>query len=143
MPHYAMTLVLFFTIVKKKKKNRLREFVDCLHLHSKTPYVVTVLCRAVASLTVRVVKSSTFLIFFLKFWSIFPQTLLIFFLIFALRVGKSPTREGPGYATGAVTGWWPRDGDDVVTILSPTSGTSGSYKTVYLCHLHSYTSDFV
>ena len=40
--------------------------------------------------------------FFLKFQSIFlifPQTLLIFFLILALRVGKSPTREGPGYAT--------------------------------------------
>ena len=40
--------------------------------------------------------------FFLKFWSIyliFPQTLLIFFLILVLRVGGSPTREGPGYAT--------------------------------------------
>ena len=30
---------------------------------------------------------------------IFPQTLLIFFHILALRVGESPTREGPGYAT--------------------------------------------
>ena len=30
---------------------------------------------------------------------IFPQTLLIFFLILTLRVGESPTREGPGYAT--------------------------------------------
>ena len=41
--------------------------------------------------------------FFLKFRSvfpIFPQTLLIFFLILALRVGELPTREGPGYATG-------------------------------------------
>ena len=40
--------------------------------------------------------------FFLKFqsiFSIFPQTLLIFFLILALRVGESPTWEGPGYAT--------------------------------------------
>ena len=40
--------------------------------------------------------------FFLKFWSILlilPQTFLIFFLILALRVGDSPTREGPGYAT--------------------------------------------
>ena len=40
--------------------------------------------------------------FFLKFRSnflIFPETLLIFFLILALRVGESPTREGPGYAT--------------------------------------------
>ena len=31
------------------------------------------------------------------------------------------------------------DSDDVVTILSPTSGTSGRLKTVYLCHLDSYT----
>ena len=41
--------------------------------------------------------------FSLKFWSIFlifPQTLLTFFLILALRVGESPTWEGPGYATG-------------------------------------------
>ena len=40
--------------------------------------------------------------FFLKFRSlflIFPQTLLIFFLILALWVGESPTREGPGCAT--------------------------------------------
>ena len=40
--------------------------------------------------------------FFLKFRSIFlifPQTLIIFFVILALRVGDSPTREGPGYAT--------------------------------------------
>ena len=29
----------------------------------------------------------------------FPQTLNIFFLNLALRVGESPTREGPGYAT--------------------------------------------
>ena len=35
-----------------------------------------------------------------QFFFIFPQTLLIFFLILGLRVGKSPTREGPGYATG-------------------------------------------
>ena len=33
------------------------------------------------------------------FYPIFPQTLLIFFLILVLRVGGSPTREGPGYAT--------------------------------------------
>ena len=28
----------------------------------------------------------------------FSQTVLIFFIILALRVGESPTREGPGYA---------------------------------------------
>ena len=38
--------------------------------------------------------------FFLKFRLIFPKTLLFFFLILVLRVGESPTREGPGYATG-------------------------------------------
>ena len=59
--------------------------------------------RPVASLTVLGGQEFHFPHFFLKFWSIFvifPQTLLIFFLILALRVGKSPTREGPGYATG-------------------------------------------
>ena len=34
------------------------------------------------------------------------QTLLIFFLILALRVGESPTREGPGYATAYRLGLW-------------------------------------
>ena len=51
-------------------------------------------------------KSSTFLIFSSnldQFFLIFPQTLLIFFLILALRVGESPTREGPGYATGPIS----------------------------------------
>ena len=49
----------------------------------------------------RVGKSSTFLIFpqisidYSHYFSNFP----IFFLILALRVGDSPTREGPGYAT--------------------------------------------
>ena len=56
--------------------------------------------RAVASLTVPGGQEFHFPHFFLKFRSIFPQTFLIFFLILALRVGKSPTREGPGYATG-------------------------------------------
>ena len=58
--------------------------------------------RAVASLTVPSGQEFHFPHFFLKFrliFLIFPQTLLIFFLILALRVGKSPTREGPGYAT--------------------------------------------
>ena len=59
-----------------------------------------VFIRAVASLTVPGGQEFHFPHFFLKFRSIFPQTLLIFFLILALRVGKSPTREGPGYATG-------------------------------------------
>ena len=58
--------------------------------------------RAVASLTVPGGQEFHFPHFFLKFRSIFlifPQTLPIFFLILALRVGESPTREGPGYAT--------------------------------------------
>ena len=62
-------------------------------------------CRAVASLTVPGGQEFHFPHFFLKFQSIFPtfpQTLLIFFLILALRVSDSPTQEGPGYATGSV-----------------------------------------
>ena len=58
--------------------------------------------RAVASLTVPGGQEFHFPNFFLKFWSIFlifPQTLFIFFLILAFRVGESPTREGPGYAS--------------------------------------------
>ena len=54
------------------------------------------LFRAVASLTVPGGQEFHFLNFFLKFRSIlliFPQTLLIFFLILVLRVGKSPTRK--------------------------------------------------
>ena len=31
------------------------------------------------------------------------------------------------------------DSDDVVTILSPTRNLVEGYKTVYLCHLDSYT----
>ena len=55
--------------------------------------------KAVANLTVPGGQEFHFPHFFLKFRSlflIFPQALLIFFLIFALRL---PTREGPGYAT--------------------------------------------
>ena len=37
--------------------------------------------------------------FFLKFWSI----ILIFPIFMAIRVGDSPTREGPGYATGSTS----------------------------------------
>ena len=63
--------------------------------------VPEVVFRAVASLTVPGGQELLhFPHFFLKFRSIFPQTLLIFFLILALRVGESPTQEGPGYATG-------------------------------------------
>ena len=58
--------------------------------------------RAVASLTVPGGQEFHFPQFssnFDQFFLIFPQTLLIFFLILALRVGESPTWEGPGYAT--------------------------------------------
>ena len=58
--------------------------------------------RVVASLTGPGGQEFHFPYFFLKFWSIFlifPQTVLIFFLILTLRVGDSPTWEGPGYAT--------------------------------------------
>ena len=64
--------------------------------------IMVKLNRAIASLTVPGGQEFHFPHFFLKFrliFLIFPQTLLIFFLILALRVGDSPTREGPGYAT--------------------------------------------
>ena len=60
-------------------------------MSSYYPWTYLSWSKAVASLTIHVGKISTFLIF--------PQILLIFFLILALQVGKSPTREGPGYAT--------------------------------------------
>ena len=59
--------------------------------------------RAIASLTVPGGQEFHFPHFSSNFDQIFvffPQTLLIFFLILALRVGESPIREGPGYATG-------------------------------------------
>ena len=60
------------------------------------------MARAVASLTVLGGQEFHFSHFSLKIRSIFlifPQTLLIFFQILALRVGESPIGEGPGYAT--------------------------------------------
>ena len=66
------------------------------------PYIESQGHRAVASLTVPGGQEFHFPHFFLKFRSnflIFPQTLHIFFLILALRVGDSPTREGPAHAT--------------------------------------------
>ena len=60
--------------------------------------------RAVVSLTVLGGQEFHFPHFLTTFRSIFPQTLLIFFLILTLRVGESPTREGPGYATGDIRG---------------------------------------
>ena len=60
------------------------------------------LTRAVASLTVPGGQEFHFPHFFLKSrlsFLIFPQTFTHFFLILALRVGESPTREGPGYTT--------------------------------------------
>ena len=59
--------------------------------------------RAIASLTVPSGQEFQFPHFFLKFRSTFlsfPQTSVFFFLSLAFRVGESPTREGPGYATG-------------------------------------------
>ena len=79
-----------------------------LTIRRKTTYWCSHLCcasyniRAVASITVPGGQEFHFPHFFLKFWLIFltfPQNFLIFFLILALRVGNSPTREGPGYAT--------------------------------------------
>ena len=63
--------------------------------------------RAVASLTVPGGQEFHFPHFSSncdQFFLNFSRPLLIFFLIQALRVGNSPTREGPGYATGCAVG---------------------------------------
>ena len=76
-----------------------------LGLREKLPETqkTSALTRAVASLTVPGGQESHSSHFFLKFRStfllIFPETLFIFFLILALRVGESPTWEGSGYVT--------------------------------------------
>ena len=45
-----------------------------------------------------------------QFELFFLKNCLIFFLILALRVGDSPTREGPGYTTGVRTSLLQRAG---------------------------------
>ena len=60
-------------------------------------------CRAVASLSLpggQDKNISSIIPHFPVGSLIFPQILSIFFLILVFRVGDSPTREGPGYATG-------------------------------------------
>ena len=52
----------------------------------------------------RVSKTFTFLIFPQISITFFPQIFLNFVLILALRVGRSPTWEGPGYATISAPG---------------------------------------
>ena len=59
--------------------------------------------RAVASLSLpggQYKNISSILPHFPVFSHIFPQFSFIFFLNLVFRVGDSPTREGPGYATG-------------------------------------------
>ena len=59
--------------------------------------------RAVASLSLLVRQDKNISSIFPHFpvvSLIFPQNFFIFFLILVFRVGKLPTREGPGYTTG-------------------------------------------
>ena len=58
--------------------------------------------RAVASLSLLVGQDRNISSIFPNFpvvSLIFPQIFFIFFLILVFRVGGSPTRDGPGYAT--------------------------------------------
>ena len=109
---FQMSAILKFDFQKRKQLrfsevnylNYTKKIQFCMwQLHfPKTRGKQAINSRAVASLTVPGGQEFHFSHFFLKFWSIyliFPQTLLIFFLILVLRVGGSPTREGPGYAT--------------------------------------------
>ena len=84
---WSLPLASAFSKIKKKKKEEAK---------SRRWF------RAVASLTVPGGQEFHFPHFFLKFQSIFPQTVLISFIILPLRVGESPTREGPGYATALI-----------------------------------------
>ena len=64
--------------------------------------------------------------------SFFPQILInfsyfflklyLFFLILALRVGESPTREGPGYAIALVFAMFILSGDKLMTFGTCVSG---------------------
>ena len=49
---------------------------------------------------------------------IFPQTLLIIFLILALRVGESPIREGPGYVSGSNASWQVNHAEGSISMIS-------------------------
>ena len=64
--------------------------------------------RPVASLTLpggQDKNISSIFPLFSAFSLIFPQFFLIFFLIEVVRVGESPTRKGPGYATASREIW--------------------------------------
>ena len=83
---------------------RIRQEWECqmCSLYAEACLFAFFVFRVVASLTGPGGQEFHFPYFFLKFWSIFlifRQTVLIFFLILTLRVGDSPTWEGPGYAT--------------------------------------------
>ena len=93
-----------------------RDHIVVDHFHIKKMRYCTQ-SRAVASLAVPGGQEFHFPHFVLKFRStflIFPQILLIFFLILALRVAELSTWEGPGYAIGS-------DGTNIVMIPLPIS----------------------
>ena len=65
--------------------------------------------RAVASLSLpggQDKNISSIFCHFLEVSLIFPQSFFNFFLHLVFRVGSSPIREGPGYATAPGKSWW-------------------------------------
>ena len=91
---------------------RRKIYANSIHMISRRckPHIVPVLRRVIETVNrqgrsqphnlewERVPLSSLFPQILINF-PLFPQMFLIFFLILAFRVGESPTRKGPGYAT--------------------------------------------
>ena len=99
--HFFFKNRMFCTKILSKNQPIAR-LVTLIICFKSIQYVFITLCtRAVASLMVPGGQDFHFPHFSsnLSIWLIFPQIFLIFFLILALRMGDSPTREGPGYAT--------------------------------------------
>ena len=77
--------------------------MPAISYHGFVILTINVIYRAVASLSLpggQVTNISPIFPHLPLFALILPQFFLIIVLILVLRVGESPTREGPGYATG-------------------------------------------
>ena len=74
------------------------------------------------------IKSSTFTTIFYQQWPWIIKTII------TIVLGSHVHSKTPH----VVTVLW-QDSDDVVTVLSPTRNLVEGYKTMYLCHLDSYT----
>ena len=92
-------------------------------------------CRVVARLATPGGQERNISLFFLivlLFSLIFPQFSLFFFINLVLRVGGSPTREGPGYATAHLV--------SIIYFLGKVWYTNGSiFSKLYLVNVVIFT----